>query len=236
MAVIQERGLACGVSLRHGVRGYKVLDADGEGHLQVTFETEQDIYSNVRLGLCGRHQAVNAGVAIGLAEALREQGFKITRAQIIKGIESARHEGRLEWRDSSPRILFDGAHNAAGASALRDYLQEFVHAPITLIFGAMRDKDLADIASKIFPLALHIIFTQPDNPRAAAPEMLARLVSSNLNSVEVTIAPDVRKALQVAHEQTPPDGIICITGSLYLVGEAQKFLQDEAAHALPQAS
>jgi dihydrofolate synthase/folylpolyglutamate synthase len=224
LAVIQQRCAACDLSPLEGARVAQVFDADDEGHLRLTFETEQDTY-RVRLGLAGRHQAVNAGVAIRLAEALREQGFKITRAHIVEGIERARHAGRLEWRDGTPKILFDGAHNPAGAIALREFLQEFVHTPITFIFGAMRDKDLSEIAAQLFPLAHRLIFTQPDNPRAATPESLSRLVPPDLHAVQVTLAPDVFEALQAARTQTPRDGIICITGSLYLIGEVQRLLQ-----------
>jgi dihydrofolate synthase/folylpolyglutamate synthase len=232
LAVIQQRCDACNLSPRDGARVSQVIEADSEGHLRLTFETERDTY-NARLGLAGRHQAFNAGVAVGLAEALCEQGFAIARTHIVEGIANARHAGRLEWRDDTPKILFDGAHNAAGAFALREFLQEFVHAPLTFVFGAMRDKDLSEIASQLFPLAQCLILTQPDNPRAATPEMLRRLSPSNPNSIKVMHAPNVPEALQAARAETPVDGIICITGSLYLVGEAQKILRDEAARALP---
>src|SRR5205823_12571064 len=89
--------------------------------------------------LRGRHQLTNAAVAIALAETLRARGFHITRAAIIEGLETATHPGRLEFRPGTPALLFDGAHNPAGAEALRAYLDEFVHAPITLVFGAMSD-------------------------------------------------------------------------------------------------
>ncbi len=225
LEVIQQQCVACGVSPHSGVREVKILGGDQVGRVRVTFETERDHYTDVRLGLAGRHQAINAGVAIGLAEALREQGFAISRAHIIEGIERARHAGRLELRDGSPRILFDGAHNEAGASALRDYLAEFIHVPITLIFGAMRDKDISKLAATLFPLARRLILTQPEQPRAATPEMLLLSVPENFPTGRVTLAPTVAEALHVAREQTPPDGIICITGSLYLVGEAQSLLR-----------
>ena len=103
---------------------------------------EPSRYENISIGLRGRHQIENAATAIALAEALRERGFAIPREAIIKGVETARHPGRLELWEGPPRILFDGAHNPAAARALRDYLDEFVTQPITMIFGAMRDKAL----------------------------------------------------------------------------------------------
>src|SRR5205085_1532594 len=173
--VILERCAECEVTPRLCECEAKVLNADEAGRLRVTFETKTERYENVRLSLRGRHQATNAAVAISLAEALRERGFSIPSVAIVEGLEQSIHAGRLDLRAGSPALLFDGAHNAAGARALRAYLDEFVKAPITLIFGAMRDKDLREIAATLFPVAQKLILTQPTNPRAAAPETLARL-------------------------------------------------------------
>ncbi|HEX8097162.1 MAG TPA: Mur ligase family protein, partial [Pyrinomonadaceae bacterium] len=140
LAVILRRCEECGVKPRVDDCLTKVRGADGAGRLLVDFETPQDTYLNVRLSLRGRHQATNASVAVQLAETLREQGFPITRADIVEGLETAEHAGRLELREGSPSFLFDGAHNVAGAQALRAYLDEFVKGPVTLVFGAMRDK------------------------------------------------------------------------------------------------
>jgi dihydrofolate synthase/folylpolyglutamate synthase len=125
-------------------------------------------------------------------------------------------------REGRPGLLFDGAHNAAGARALRDYLDEFVRRPITIIFGAMRDKALTEMATTLFPAADSLILTQPDNPRAATTETLARHLPPHFASRKITLAPSPREALRVARAQTPPDGIICVTGSLYLIGEVKK--------------
>ncbi|HYE65051.1 MAG TPA: folylpolyglutamate synthase/dihydrofolate synthase family protein [Pyrinomonadaceae bacterium] len=224
LEAILRRCAACAVEPRLDQCAVEVLGADAEGRLRATFETRQDRYENVRVGLRGRHQLTNASVAIGLAEALRERGFSISRAEIITGLESASHAGRLEMRRGRPAMLFDGAHNAAGALALRQYLDEFVDAPVTLIFGAMRDKDLSEIAAVLFPIANRLILTQPENPRAATLEMLKRAVPLRFDPSKVTLTTRVGEALAAALEQTPPGGLICVTGSLYLVGETQNIL------------
>jgi dihydrofolate synthase/folylpolyglutamate synthase len=191
----------------------------------VTFETDEDRYENVNLSLRGRHQITNASTAIALVEALRGRGFSIRREAVIEGLENARHAGRLELsRSGAVSMLFDGAHNAAGAYALRAFLDEFVQAPITFVFGAMRDKDLTEIAATLFPVAGHLIFTQPANPRAATLEQLARLAPPGLDSSRITLAPSASSALQAAQAQTPSDGIICVTGSLYLIGEVKSII------------
>lgn len=225
MRVILERCEESGVAPRVNPGQAKVTGANDMGRMRVTFETDEDLYENVHLGLRGRHQVTNALVAIALAEALRGRGFHIRREAIIEGLESARHRGRLEMkRIDETLMLFDGAHNAAGAQALSSFLGEFVHTPITLVFGAMRDKDLTEIAAALFPFAQHLILTRPDNPRAATLEQLARLAPRGLDSSRITLAPTPMEALQAARAQTPADGIICVTGSLYLIGEVQSML------------
>jgi dihydrofolate synthase / folylpolyglutamate synthase len=207
----------------------KVLGADRSGHLRVSFKTDADCYENVRVGLRGRHQLTNVAVAVTLAEALRAGGFQIPRAVIIEAIESAVHEGRLEMLEGQPSLLFDGAHNAAGASALRAYLDEFVSVPITLIFGAMRDKALEEIAATLFPAANRLILTEPGNPRAAKTEEIKRAVPPGIDSSRITLAPSPIEALRHARGLTPPHGLILITGSLYLVGEIKGALREQAA-------
>jgi dihydrofolate synthase/folylpolyglutamate synthase len=180
----------------------------------------------VSIGLRGRHQIENAATAIGLAEALREKGFAIPREAIIKGVETARHPGRLELWEGPPRILFDGAHNPAAARALRDYLNEFVTQPITMIFGAMRDKALAEMATVLFPAADQLILTELDNPRAASFEMLKLAVPGNFSETNVHQASSPGAALRIAKAVTPADGLICVMGSLYLVGAFQQALKE----------
>jgi dihydrofolate synthase / folylpolyglutamate synthase len=189
----------------------------------ISFKTARGNYPNIVLGLAGNHQTVNASLAIAVAEILRDDyEFKISDDDIWLGLETARHRGRLEfWRN----FLFDGAHNIAGAKALREYLDEFVHQPITLIFGAMRDKDLSEIAEILFPKAENLILTRPDNPRSMEIAELMSFVPVDFDKEKIIAAETVEKALSVASRHSM-NGIICVTGSLYLVGEAQKILQE----------
>jgi len=219
LKVILKRCADCAVTPRVAECEAKVLDADETGRLRATFETKTARYENIRLSLRGRHQATNAAVAVSLAEALRERGFSIPNSAIVEGLERSVHAGRLDWRAGQPSILFDGAHNAAGARALRDYLDEFIKAPITLIFGAMRDKDLRTIAATLFPIAQKLILARPSNPRAATLETLSSIIPPDLDRSRLTLAATPAEALSEAYRLTLPEGIICITGSLYLVGE-----------------
>lgn len=226
-AVIRRRAKDCGVAPRFSNGTATVTAASSDGRLTLTFQTDLDRYENVTLGLRGRHQRSNAEVVVQLAESLRASGFQISPAAIRQGLEEARHAGRLELRPGRPSLLFDGAHNPSGARALRQYLLEFPSGPVSLIFGAMGDKDLKGIAVELFPLASQLILTRPTNPRAATLAELAALLSQASEPPAVTLAETAEAALHRAFELTPPDGLICITGSLYLIGEIQALLQSK---------
>ncbi|MCP9495033.1 MAG: bifunctional folylpolyglutamate synthase/dihydrofolate synthase [Pyrinomonadaceae bacterium MAG19_C2-C3] len=205
-----------------------VTDVDERGRLTANITTRRQTYRDLFINLAGRHQLANAQVAVELAETLRSENFFISDDAIRFGLGSTRHAGRLEWHTpSSPgaaSILFDGAHNTAGAQALADYLREFVHTPLTIISGAMRDKDLAGIAASLFPLAHHLILTQPDNPRAAHVDSLLNLALTHLPASRISVCPTVNQALRLAQNLTGRADVVCVTGSLYLIGEVKNLL------------
>jgi len=170
------------------------------------------------LALRGRHQLENAAVAIRLAELLRETGFDIPDAAIRRGLETAEHPGRLELIPHEPAFLIDGAHNPAGAESLRAYLDEFAQRPLTLVFGAMRDKQLEQIGEILFPVADVLVLTTVDNPRSASLEMLEPIALRYAQG-KVLTSNSSAAALQMALANTPGEGMICVAGSLYLAGE-----------------
>ncbi len=191
-----------------------------DGRFRVAIETSAARYENVLIGLRGRHQITNASVAIRLAEALRKQGFEISPDAIVQGIETTRHAGRLELLSGQPSMLLDGAHNPSGAQALLDFLIEFVKPPVTLVFGAMNDKRLAEMAEILFRVADIVVLTQPDNPRAAPVDTLLELAARLIARDKIIASSSVSEAMALAKDLTPAEGTICVTGSLYLIGEA----------------
>lgn len=225
-AVILQRCRVCGVEPRFPTRDIEVEDASRDGRLRVRLRTAHGEYAGVRLSLRGRHQLTNASVAVALAESLMEQGFSITHEAIVEGLETAEHAGRLELITRvEPALLLDGAHNAAGARALRSYLDEFTLRPLTLLFGAMRDKALSEIGSILFPAADRLVLTEPRNPRTAPVGELVRAVPARTTSSTIALAPSVRDALNIARAQTPATGLVCVAGSLYLVGEVKALVE-----------
>ena len=177
--------------------------------------------------LLGRHQLRNTAIAIATAAELNNYGFKITAADIELGIRDARWPGRLQLIPGSPRILLDVAHNPAGAWALRSALSTyFENVPLTFIFGAMRDKAIAEMAQILFPLAERVIATRPNNPRAAEPAEIAEMAAAS--GTEIICEPDMGRALAKARATTPSQGMIVVTGSIYLVGAVLGMLEEKS--------
>jgi len=157
--------------------------------------------------LAGEHQVENARTA---AIALHELGVSPA------GIACTCWPGRLERVSSQPEIILDGAHNPAGARALVRYIQRFYSGrPLWMVFGAMRDKAVAEIAALLFPLAERTILTAPANSRAIAPE--------HIPAQDAVITHTVAEAVGLIRK-APPRTAVFITGSLFVVGEARALL------------
>lgn len=175
------------------------------------------------VGLRGRHQIDNAAVAIGLAELLNAEDFEISRSAIISGLKSATHPGRLELIPHKPSFLIDGAHNPAGARVLRAYLDEFAPRPLTLVFGAMRDKQLEQMGEILFSVADTLVLTTIDNPRSASIDML-QTIAGRFAKGRVLQAQSSTEALRTAIANTNAEGLVCVAGSLYLAGEMRPLI------------
>ncbi len=172
------------------------------------------------VGLAGRHQRQNGALAAAAARELRRY-FPISEDQIGKGLRDARHPGRLETVGG---ILLDGAHNADGAKALARHLSEhFAGQRTALVFGAMRDKDVREMAEILFPLAETVIWTQPANSRSLAFGDLPKEVAVRFRDKLIDISDSVA-AIRKAREIAGDGGAAVVGGSLYLVGEARSAL------------
>lgn len=178
--------------------------------------------------LVGRHQLRNIALAIATAEELGRFGYKVTATQIEQGIRETHWAGRFQVVPPSEathdrEIVLDVAHNPAGAWALRAALsQSFPERELTLVFAAMRDKAIQEIADVLFPIAERVILTQANNPRAATTAELAE--AGSRTGTTLYTGQNVSDALIRAAELTKPDGVIVVTGSIYLVGEAMNVI------------
>jgi dihydrofolate synthase / folylpolyglutamate synthase len=180
----------------------------------------------VETPLVGRHQLRNIALAIAAAEELAGQGFPVTAEAIERGIRKTHWPGRFQVvpaHGDSPEFVLDVAHNPDGAWALRSTLSAvYGDRPFTLVFGAMLDKDIRHVAEILFPIAERVIATRADNPRAASPGQI-REAAARI-SIEIEDAADVPSALAQAKSVTGANGLVVVTGSIYIVGEAMRSL------------
>ena len=168
--------------------------------------------------LPGRFQLQNALNALGAARILQNRGYRITDENIVLGIAGTEWPGRLERLQTRPDIYLDGAHNPGAARELAHFLQEnFADRKVFLIYGAMRDKAVDEVAGLLFPHAHEVIFTQPGTPRAVSAAQLAEIAGDHAR--QFSMIPNAEEALDSVLAKAKPEDVIFITGSLYLVGE-----------------
>ena len=177
--------------------------------------------------LVGRHQLRNIALAIAVAVELQEQGLdRITAGSVERGIRETHWPGRFQVLPASegrPEYVFDVAHNPAGAWTLRSTISAvYGERAITMVFGVLRDKAMAEMGEILFPIAERVILTHADNPRSASPQEIREAVRRM--TVEISEAVSVRAALDEAERVAGPEGLVVVTGSIYIVGEALRTL------------
>jgi len=193
------------------------LDMDARGSLfQMAGRARGlSVRLRIRCPLAGEHQVENAATAI---VALAQLG--VAAADIEAGIARTRWPGRLERISESPEIILDGAHNPAGARALAAYIDRFYgHRRVRLIYGAMRDKAVAEIGGILFPRASQVIVTAMRQARALSPQALSEVA----DHPHLSLAHSLEEALAQVRDAGPEDAVF-ITGSLFLVAEARALL------------
>lgn len=181
-------------------------------------------YSDLFLPLLGEHQAVNAATAVACIERICQEGYKVPRHSIYDGLKEVRWAGRMQVVGRSPVILLDGAHSSTSAEALCSAIREvFRYNRLILVVGLMRDKDLYTIGQIFCLFADEIITTQAfDNPRVVPAEEIMGAWSEFGSNFHV--CPNVCEAIPLAQSIATASDLICIAGSIYIVGEAMKVL------------
>jgi len=180
----------------------------------------------VHLNLKGSHQVINATTALGATEVLEDLGYRVSTDAMIDGLREVDWPGRLEMVSSSPRVVLDGAHNPAGALVLKESLErEFQYQHLILLIGIMKDKDIQSMLHLLAPRADHIILTRPHTDRATPPSLLKEALRQNGKKAE--IAEDFKEAIERGLALTHQEDLLCITGSLYTVGEARAYFYPE---------
>jgi len=168
--------------------------------------------------LPGRFQLQNALNAVAATRLLESRGYRIGKDAIERGIAEAEWPGRLEKLQSEPDFYLDGAHNPGAARELTEFWREnFAGRKIWLVYGALRDKAVDEIAGVLFPYAAEVILTEPRTSRAISARQLEEVTA--YYAANVRVSPDAEQAVEYVLGAADAGDAVFVTGSLYLVGQ-----------------
>ena len=191
-------------------------------HNRICLTTPNSKFEHLAVPLLGEHQAINCGLALSVLDKLKQRGIAINDARAMEGLTKTQLPGRMELISQTPRVLVDGAHNAASLDALmRAIGQHVLYDSMVLIFGCCGDKDIGGMLDRITSGADKVIFTPVNNIRTADPEELAARYVEQYGKM-AQVARSLPDALEIAYRAVSKEDLITITGSFYLVGEAKK--------------
>jgi dihydrofolate synthase/folylpolyglutamate synthase len=177
--------------------------------------------------LPGRFQLQNALNAAAAALLLQNRGLQIPDDAVTRGIANTVWPGRLEKLQSVPDVYLDGAHNPSAARELAQFLEEnFSGRKVWLIYAALRDKAVDEVAGLLFPRAAEVVFTAPRTPRAVSAAQLAEIAGHHAR--RFSVISDAERAFEYALAEAAPEDTIFITGSLYLVGQLRQYWKQRA--------
>ncbi len=187
-------------------------------------------YPSLFIPLLGEHQLINAATAIGVIELLEDDAIFISSKAISQGLREIRWPGRIQILSRNPFLIVDSAHNAASAQALVNTLKKFFPgAGIILILGMLKNKDIEGVGKALCPLAKEIILTKINSFRSLSPQDLYIKIKS-FYSKKLIIKENIKKAINYSRARAHDKDVICITGSVYLAGEALKLMKEERVY------
>lgn len=200
------------------------IEVQGEGVFDYRGETQE--FLNLPCALRGSHQIDNAACALALIEKSVMPSRAISKDAIIQGLSSVTWEGRLETLMTNPLMVCDGAHNPAAARRLAHHLKSMIGdvpgRKMILIVAMMQDKNIDAYLAELIPKATIVICTQIEHPRSATTQMLQSKISMEGLPVHEVATPS--DALALATRLSNPHDLICVTGSLFLVGAVKSVL------------
>lgn len=193
---------------------------------QLSYYGMRETWRELKLGLSGDHQIENAALALAACEILLQSGgAQLTAEDIAEGLMRTRWPGRLEVVSTHPHVILDGAHNLMAARKLAQYLKDqFEGKKITLVIGVLDDKPSDAILKDLIAPCDRVVVTQPVIDRAIPAHDLAKAAKKYIRNVD--IIPDVGAAVENSLYKCADDDVICIAGSLYVVGEAKTALKN----------
>ena len=211
--------------------GYRMIPEEGGGFHYLGTRWS---LSGLRTNLLGRHQLTNAANALALLEAASSAHLQVPESAIRTGLQQVKWPGRLEILGRDPLIIVDGAHNPSGATVLFDFLESQLHdvpgRKLILVVGMMADKNHQGFLRVFQPVVDYLILTQPNMARAAPPETLAAVLE--VEEQPPLLISNPKEALDRARSLAGPADLICVTGSLFLVGEIAESCFPSGSHAV----
>lgn len=175
------------------------------------------------IGMLGEYQLNNAATAIDVVDALRRKGWNITEQALYEGLSAAVWPARMELARRNPDIILDGGHNPQCMEALASSLQKLYPAQkIWFLTGVLADKDVKSMFAQITPLARGFVTITPDSPRAMRAQDLADYLKSL--GLEAVPCETTQEGLDTILGLAKPEDVVCICGSLYMIGEVRHLL------------
>lgn len=192
-------------------------------HNRIVLTTPHSKFEHLSVPLLGEHQAINCGLALSIVDRLKSRGIAINDQRALEGLAKTTLPGRLEILPLQPKVILDGAHNAASIDAMiRGIGQHVSYDSMVLIFGCCGDKDVNGMLSRIASGADKVIFVSVNNIRSADPHDLMNRYNE-MHGKMCQVADSLDEAYSIAKRAVTKEDIICVTGSFYLVGEAKKY-------------
>jgi dihydrofolate synthase/folylpolyglutamate synthase len=200
----------------------EVERADTQQQIVVTKSQIPNLQSPISISLGGEFQQTNAVVALAALAIIQPRFPSLTPAAIAEGLAHTEWPGRLQivhQAPGTPTVLVDAAHNEDSAAKLAytlttDYSD---YDQVWLVFGATADKNVAAMMNHLFPIAAGTFVTASSHPRAATPNELGQLAAEL--GYEVQAIPGVGNAVEAAWKTAGPHDLICVTGSIFIVGD-----------------
>jgi len=224
LGVIEQTALEKGTPL---LRLGKEIKVRNSRNGSFTYMGKNRYWRGLKVGLPGIHQIQNAGLALGAVEFLAENDLKVSDKAIHAGLRAVLWPGRLGIISKNPLVILDGAHNPSAVETLKRFLQkEVARLRLTIVIGILKDKAWKVMLRKLAGISDRMILTSPQYERAGDPEQQANFVRS-LNQ-DVLVIPRIPDAVSFAIDRATKNDAVCITGSLYTVGEAKAYL--DSAH------
>jgi dihydrofolate synthase / folylpolyglutamate synthase len=178
----------------------------------------------------GAHQSQNLAVAVAAVEAFLGGGTMAIADDILRSaISDVSSPGRLQLIKTDPAILLDGAHNPAGSKILSEALRsEFSDKPLVAVIAVLAEKDAEGLIANFQGVFDAVIVTESSSPRSMPASELEAIATNSLEQ-EVFGFGDWAAALSLAKDKAKAlDGMVVVTGSITLVGDVIKMIQEES--------